>query len=166
MAVRFIGFSPVWRGQRRPDILNVHGFAHPFPPVPAHAVSARRAHRYLTPLLLGLMVSCATEQSQIDDCFVNLVTIVPNTVTGEMGDTVRATVALTGPPECMPPGLFGSNQLRWRIEDTLVATVDAVKGIVVARGDGSTTLQAYLPSSQDGLGQVPVVIGPVIPIQP
>lgn len=111
-------------------------------------------------LLFGLVASgCSTDSLTPSRCVGPAVTVTPDRVTFAVGDTVLATAALTGAPECRPISMT-LRQLRWRSSDSVIARVSALKGYLVARDTGHAIVTLYLPADSTDWGEIQVTVTP------
>lgn len=99
--------------------------------------------KLLSLIVLAELLACTADPSSVapvaPNCGLSGPTVTPATATLHVGDTVRATVALTPCQGIPTPAVF-----LWRSSDTLRASVDSITGLVRARRSGGATIVASL----------------------
>jgi hypothetical protein len=106
-----------------------------------------------------VLAACSTEPITPDRCSVPPVSLTPEVAVLDVGDTVLARAALTGPPECRPINM-SLRALRWRASDSTIARVSALKGYVVAKAPGEATITLYFPADSSDWGDIRVTVLP------
>jgi hypothetical protein len=110
-------------------------------------------------MLLAGLFACSTDSLTPNRCDGPVVRVAPDQVTFSVGDTVLATAALIGPPECRPIDMT-LRQFRWRSTNETVARVSALKGYIVAKDTGQTLIMLYIPADSTTWALIPVTVTP------
>ncbi len=95
--------------------------------------------RRILPIFL-MAIACHSDQTapevhSIGEGCTGAVVVKPSSVTLHVAASYELLASAI--PGCFPPSVF-----RWNAADTLIATVDSVSGMVVARKPGQTTIIA------------------------
>jgi uncharacterized protein YjdB len=116
--------------------------------------------KYAAILFGCALTGCSSDPVIVDNCFVNLIEVTPQTATLQVGDTLRYSAAIIGPQECLPPGVTATSPIRWTTPDPTIIQVDSLNGLLhaLAEGNASVVVSAKGTQGTSALGSFGVAV--------